>query len=168
MKLTFKTRLSVVSLLCAGSFCAVARDNGTDKAAVDTAQQLRTFFADQDKANRDGLSTTELAKRFYTEDAVVIGEGEAAPKHGIKGAVAALDAWFAYLGPNGNKGCTFSVQDKVVTSGDMASVFAVLSCKPNPPKLEKAETIRQLFVLKRTAQGWRVAHEMWQAGAFGK
>ena len=83
-------------------------------------------------------------------------------------SVKALDDWFAYLGPDGNKGCAFTVKDTVVSSDqNMASVFAVLNCKPNPPKLTTSETIRQLFVLKRTAQGWRVVREMWQAGGFG-
>lgn len=168
MKTTLTSRLAVLSILCVGSFAAVARDNQADKTRVDTTQQLRAFFAGQDQANRDGLSTTDLAKRFYTEDAILTGEGEAAPKYGIKGATAALDEWFAYLGPGGNKACTFSMQDTVVTSGDMASVFAVLNCKPNPPATDKEQTIRQLFVLKKTAKGWRVAQEMYQAGGFGK
>lgn len=167
MTLNLKARLALLSLMCVTSFGAVARDVGTIKAPADTAQQLRAFFADQDKANRDGLTTTELAKRFYTDDAIITGEGEAVPRRGVKGAVTALDEWFAYLGPGGNKGCTFTVQDTVVSSGDMASVFAVLTCKPNPPKTDKQETIRQLFVLKHTPKGWRVVHEMWQAGTFG-
>lgn len=167
MTLNLQARVALLSLMCVTSFGAAARDNDTDKVPAALAQQIRAFFADQDKANRDGLTTTELAKRFYTEDAIIAGEGEAAPRRGIKGAVAALDEWFAYLGPGGNKGCNFTVQDGVVSSGNMASVFVVLSCKPNPPKTDKQETIRQLFVLKRTPQGWRVVQEMWQAGGFG-
>lgn len=167
MTLNLKARVALLSLVCVTSFSVAARDVGTDKASADAAQQLREFFAGQDKANRDGLTTTELAKRFYTEDAIITGEGEAAPRRGIKGAVAALDEWFAYLGPGGNKGCNFTMQDGVVSSGQMAAVFVVLSCKPNPPKTDKQETIRQLFVLRRTPQGWRVAQEMWQAGGFG-
>lgn len=157
-------------LLCVGPFTATARkpsvNSGTEPTQV--VQELRAFFAGQDQANRDGQNTTELAKRFYSEDAIITGEGDPVPKRGIKDAVIALDNWFAYLGPDGNKGCAFAVQDAVVSSsGDMASVFAELTCKPNPPKTSTQETIRQLFVLKRTPQGWRVFREMWQAGSLG-
>lgn len=168
MTLHLKARLTLLSLACAISFGAAARDNESNKVSPDLAKEIRTFFADQDQANRNGLTTTELASRFYAEDAVITGEGEAMPRRGVKGASVALDEWLAYLGPGGNKGCSFAVQDPIVSSGNMVSVFAVLSCKPNPPKTNKQETIRQLFVLKRTSQGWRVVQEMWQAGTFGK
>lgn len=167
MAIKFKAGLALLSALYVLPAGTMARDTPAARPQAEITQELRAFFAGQDQANRDGLSTTELAKRFYTEDAIITGEGDAAPRRGIKDAVSALDDWFAYLGPNGNKACAFTVQDTVVASGDLASVFAVLSCKPNPPKTTKEETIRQLFVLKRTPNGWRVAREMWQAGNFG-
>lgn len=168
MTFNLKARLALFSLMCITPAVAMACETSTVTAPADVVQELHAFYADQDQANRDGLTSTELAKRFYSEDAIITGEGDAAPRRGIKAAAAALDDWFAYLGPNGNKGCAFAVQDTVVSSDrGMASVFAVLTCKPNPPKTTKQETIRQLFVLKRTPQGWRVAREMWQAGNFG-
>lgn len=160
--------LVLLSALCLAPTGAMARDRQAAKSAAEVTRELRAFFAGQDQANRDGLSTTALSKRFYAEDAVVIGEGDKAPQYGVQGGIDALDGWFAYLGPNGNKGCAFNVQGTAVTSGNLASVFAVLKCKPNPPKLTKEETIRQLFVLKRTPKGWRVVREMWQSGDFGK
>lgn len=158
--------LVLLSGLCLLPVAASARDASSNKSTAAVAQELRSFFAGQDQANRDGLNTTELAKRFYTEDAIITGEGDAKPRRGIEGAASALDEWFAYLGPDGNKKCAFTVQDTVVASGNLASAFVVLNCKPNPPKTTKEETIRQLFVLRHTPMGWRVAREMWEAGSF--
>lgn len=168
MALKMNSSLVLLSALCFTSTGAVARDRHAAKSTAEITRELRAFFASQDQANRDGLNTTALSKRFYAEDAVVIGEGDSGPRYGVQGGVVALDDWFAYLGPNGNKGCAFTVHDTAVTSGNLASVFAVLKCKANPPKLTKEETIRQLFVLKRTPEGWRVVREMWQGGDFGK
>lgn len=162
-----KLGLALLSVSLLPTVGANAREASSPKSHAEVAKELRAFFADQDQANRDGLSTTELAKRFYAEDAIITGEGDAGPRRGVAASVKALDDWFAYLGPNGNKACAFTVQDTLVASGDLASVFAVLNCKPNPPKTTKEETIRQLFVLKRTPKGWRVVREMWQAGNFG-
>ncbi|MES4992506.1 hypothetical protein ACTJJ7_12055 [Phyllobacterium sp. 22229] len=128
--------------------------------------ELRQFFAGQDAANHNGASTEELVHRFYAGDATVIGEGAAGPTRGLAGAIKALTEWNDYLGPGGNKGCNFEIKEPVVASGQTASVFAELKCKANPPKLAKDETIRQLFVLKKTANGWRVVQEMWQSGGF--
>ena len=168
MTCNLKTRLALVALMFASPLAAMARETPAEAAPADVVQELHDFYAGQDQANRDGLTSTELAKRFYSDDVIITGEGDVAARRGIEASVKALDDWFAYLGPNGNKGCAFAVKDTVVSSDrDMASVFAVLTCQPNPPATTKEETIRQLFVLKRTADGWRVAREMWQAGGFG-
>ncbi|MFD1768093.1 hypothetical protein ACFSAG_14710 [Sphingorhabdus buctiana] len=168
MTCNLKTRLALLALMCAPSLSAAAHETPVQAAPADVVQELHAFYADQDQANRDGLTSTELAERFYSHDVIITGEGDVAARRGIEASVKALDDWFAYLGPNGNKGCAFAVQDTVVSSDrDMASVFAVLTCQPNPPATTKQETIRQLFVLKRTVHGWRVVREMWQAGGFG-
>ena len=168
MAFNLKARLALFSLMCITPVAVMACEASTHTAPADDVQELHAFYAGQDQANRDGLTSTELAKRFYSEDVIITGEGDVAARRGIEASVKALDDWFAYLGPNGNKGCAFAVQDTVVSSDrDMASVFAVLTCKPNPPATTKQETIRQLFVLKRKPEGWRVVREMWQAGGFG-
>ncbi|MCP2067569.1 UNVERIFIED_ORG: hypothetical protein J2Y84_002895 [Pseudomonas reinekei] len=141
-----------------------ASDTSLDSASA--AAEIREFLAGQEKANAQGMSASDLAKRFYMPDVTITGEGEAQAKRGMEAAVTALQDWNDYLGPGGQKGCHFTMQEPVVSAGDMASAYAVLSCAPNPPKLEKGETIRQLFVFKRTSAGWRVAQEMWQAGGY--
>ena len=168
MTSNLKTRLALIALVCATPLAATAREASAEAAPADVVQELHAFYAGQDRANRDGLTSTELAKRFYSDDVIITGEGDVAARRGIEASVKALDDWFAYLGPNGNKGCAFAVQDTVVSSDrNMASVFAVLTCQHNPPATTKQETIRQLFVLKRKPEGWRVVREMWQAGGFG-
>ena len=93
--------------------------------------------------------------------------GDVAARRGIEASVKALDDWFAYLGPNGNKGCAFAVQDTVVSSDrDMASVFAVLTCQPNPPATTKQETIRQLFG-KRCPQATAIHGMSWPTAFAG-
>ncbi|MFK4985461.1 hypothetical protein ACI4B7_26915, partial [Klebsiella pneumoniae] len=86
-----------------------AHEAPAQAAAADVVQELHAFFAGQDQANRDGLKSTELAKRFYSDDVIITGEGDVAARRGIEASVKALDDWFAYLGPNGNKGCAFAV-----------------------------------------------------------
>lgn len=170
-----RARLAIFFMVSAvplvGCSAAQARTQSTPSVAAspaDVVKELVAFYAGQDQANRDGMTSTQLAERFYSEDVIITGEGDAGARRGLASSVKALDDWIAYLGPAGNKGCAFAVKDTVVSSdSNMASVFAVLTCKPNPPTLTKQETIRQLFVLKRTARGWRVFREMWQAGGFG-
>jgi hypothetical protein len=162
-----KLLLSLMGAWLAGA-CCVAQGRAPapplDNAHV--AGELRAFLAGQQQANASGMPAQALAERFYLPDATIIGEGEAAPRRGMAAAVVALREWNDYLGPGGQKGCQFTMQEPVVSDGRVAAAYAVLSCKANPPKLMKDETIRQLFVFKRTAAGWRVAHEMWQAGGF--
>lgn len=175
MTSNLRARLAIFSVICATPLaaCTVTQAKTASSpsgvaAPADVVSELVAFYAGQDQANRDGMNSTQLAERFYSEDVIITGEGDAGARRGSASAVNALDDWFAYLGPEGNKGCAFTVKDTVVSSDqNMASVFAVLTCRPNPPTLTKPETIRQLFVLKRTAQGWRVVREMWQAGGFG-
>lgn len=156
-----------VALTISGPYSVQARDaTATSLDTANAAAEIRAFLAGQEKANAQGLSASDLAKRFYMPHVTIIGEGESEAKRGMEAAVKALQDWNDYLGPGGQKGCHFTMQEPVVSAGDMASAYAVLSCKPNPPKLEKGETIRQLFVFKRTPAGWRVAQEMWQAGNF--
>ncbi len=166
MKFRFNRRFAALSVAGFLSLGADARD--ASPAPFVDEQEIRQFFADQDSANRAGQSTEALARRFYADDVVVSGEGEPGLQRGIKGAIDELGAWFDYLGPGGNKGCSFTVDKTIVSAPGMASAFVLLHCNANPPKLQKEETVRQLFVLRRTPQGWRVAQEMWQAGGFAK
>ena len=152
-----------LALMCATSYSAAAFAPASTPDDV-TSREIRGLFKSQDEANWNGETPEQLARRFYTEDVVIVGEGETSTQRGMKDAVSALVNWNEYLGPGGNNFCHFEVLEPVITSGDMASAFVTLSCKPNPPKTTKPESIRQLFVLRRTPQGWRVAQEMWENG----
>ena len=109
MTCNLKTRLALLALMCAPSLSAAAHETPVQAAPADVVQELHAFYADQDQANRDGLTSTELAERFYSHDVIITGEGDVAARRGIEASVKALDDWFAYLGPNGNKGCAFAV-----------------------------------------------------------
>ena len=163
MKFTKQSKFFLLAMMCAASYSAAARDQASATRDA-TAQEIRALFKSQDEANWNGATPEQLAHRFYTEDAIIIGEGEETTQRGMKDAITALVNWNEYLGPGGNKACQFNVLDPIMISGDMASTFVTLSCRPNPPKTTKQETIRQLFVLKRTPKGWRVAQEMWEMG----
>lgn len=165
MKLKIHTHTVVITLITMlfAAPCAHA-----EQARTTLRAEIQDALTKQQAANADGLDAAGLARRFYTQDVVIIGEGEKAPSRGIDAAIKAMQDWNDYLGPGGQKKCTFELEDPVIGTGDTASSFVVLGCKANPPKLAKDEIIRQLFVWKRTPQGWRVALEMWQAGGFGK
>lgn len=167
MNFVNKAVLTLVSLGFAASTDAAAREKVV-VSQEQVAKEIRTLFKTQDEANWNGETPDQLARRFYTDDSIIIGEDATKAERGLKDAATALVNWNAYLGPGGNKGCKFEVKDPIVTSSnaDMASVFATLTCKPNPPHTTKPEGIRQLFVLKRTSNGWRVMQEMWQMGGF--
>lgn len=130
--------------------------------------EISIALAKQQAANEAGEDAAQLAHRFYTDDIVIIGEGDSEPSRGMDAAIKAMKDWNDYLGPGGQRRCQFRLEDPVVGSVNTVSTFVVLSCKANPPKLKKAETIRQLFVWKKMAEGWKVAMEMWQTGGFGK
>ncbi|GAB2458202.1 hypothetical protein GCM10027082_05810 [Comamonas humi] len=166
MKHSWMARVAVAMALGTTVACSFAKG---PQAGVQTPEaEVRQFFAGQQAANQRGASPPELAHRFYADNVTIIGEGEATPKRGMSDAIKALADWGDYLGPDGNKGCNFTLQEPVIATTHAASAFAVLHCEANPPKLEKAETIRQLFVLKKTSKGWRVVQEMWQSGGFGQ
>lgn len=139
-----------------------------EESPTDFRKSIELVLAQQQAANEEGESAEQLARRFYTDDVVIIGEGEQHPSRGIAEAVRAMKEWNDYLGPGGQKKCRFDLENPVVASGSTASTFVVLSCKANPPTLKKDEKIRQLFVWTKTPQGWKVSLEMWQSGGFGK
>ncbi|MDE1008802.1 MAG: nuclear transport factor 2 family protein [Paraburkholderia fungorum] len=161
-----KNRLVITTaMLCAlfaSAVCSADESTGSLRSAIASA------LSTQQAANAAGEDAAQLAHRFYTNDVVIIGEGETKPSRGMDAAVKAMVDWNDYLGPGGQKKCHFELEDPVVGSDSTVSTFVVLSCKANPPKLTKDETIRQLFVWKKTSEGWKVAMEMWQSGGFGK
>lgn len=160
------TPLFMAFAICSPHLAQAGEETDTLLDRENAAAQIRAFLAGQQQANAQGMPELELAERFYLRDATIIGEGEDRAKRGMVAAVQALREWNTYLGPGGQKGCNFTLQEPVVSGGDMAAAYAVLSCKANPPMLDKAQTIRQLFVFKHTSAGWRVAQEMWQSGGF--
>lgn len=153
---------AMIYALFASAVCNAEESRASLRSAIVSA--LRT----QQAANAAGEDATQLAHRFYTDDVVIIGEGESRASRGMNSAVKAMADWNDYLGPGGQKKCHFELEDPVVGSDKTVSTFVVLSCKANPPRLTKDETIRQLFVWKKTSEGWKVAMEMWQSGGFGK
>lgn len=152
---------AVICMFAASATCRAEESTAALREAISSA------LAKQTAANVAGEDAEQLAHRFYTNDVVVIGEDEKQPSRGMAAAVKSVKDWNDYLGPGGQRKCRFDLEDPVVGNANTVSTFVVLNCKANPPKLTKDETVRQLFVWRKTSDGWRVAMEMWQSGGFG-
>lgn len=152
------------ALLAAASCTVVA--TGADSAVPGKVQsELEGVLAAQDRANANGESAEQLARRFYTDDVAIVGEGDPHAKHGIDAAIVEMTEWMKSLGPQGQRGCHFHLEGPVIASATSASAFVTLTCNANPPAAPSDQVIRQLFVWKRLPQGWRVAMEMWEGGS---
>lgn len=127
--------------------------------------EIEAALQSQERASAAGESVEQLSRRFYAEDVVLVGEGDAHVKRGMAAAIVELDEWTKSLGPQGEKDCHFHVEDPVIAARTTASAFVTLTCKSRPPYLKEDQTVRQLFVWQRTPQGWRVAMEMWENGS---
>jgi ketosteroid isomerase-like protein len=133
--------------------------------AAQIKAEIEVALHSQERANANGENAEQLSRRFYAEDVVMVGEGDPHVKRGMAAAIVEMDEWMQSLGPQGQKGCHFHLEDPVIATQTTASTFVTLTCKANPPYLKEDETVRQLFVWKRSSQGWRVAMEMWGNGS---
>lgn len=109
-------------------------------------------------------SAKDLASLLYTPDVVIVGEGDAQAKRGMANAVTDVQAWYDWLGPDGQRTCTYTMTTPVIASGTMLAAFTLLHCGANPPAHPKEVEVRVLHVWNKGPQGWRVELEMWAPG----
>lgn len=111
-----------------------------------------------------GDSATQIAGFLYADDVLLTGEGEANARRGMADAVAGVQGWMDALGPNGAKGCKYSIPDPVVASAKTFGSFVVLKCKANPPVLLEDMNLRMTYVWQKYRDGWRVRIELYALG----
>lgn len=129
---------------------------GEIQAAIDAFQAAVTR----------GESAAKAAELLFAPDVVMVGEGEAGSRRGIKIAIAEMEAHWAAMGPGGIQKCARLklAEDTAVYSAETYASFLELHCEPNPPAVSEAQDVRLIYVWKKLPQGWRVALEQWGIG----
>lgn len=113
-----------------------------------------------------GESAAAAAELLFAPDVIMVGEGEAGSRRGIKIAIAEMEAHWAAMGPGGIQKCAKLklAEDTAVYSAETYASFLELHCEPNPPAVNEAQDVRMVYVWKKLPQGWRVALEQWGVG----
>ena len=156
---------TVAWLACCVATCGAAQSVlAADTVADNTRAQIATKLKSMEKALAAGESATAISKMLYSSNVLITGEGEAGGTRGMDGAIKDVQGWMDSLGPNGTKGCGYTIADPVVASATTFSSFILLKCKANPPVLPQDQDLRMMYVWKKQAQGWRVVLEMWAPG----
>lgn len=153
------------SLVCGLSLmasAAIAGDKVASQAKAEVAQHLHRIEA----AFSSGASGDALAKMLYSDNVLMIGEGQATASRGMKTAMSDSTEWLKSLGPNGGKTCKYTIEEPYVASATTFTSFLRLRCKANPPVLPNNEELRMMYAWEKGPAGWRVVIEMWAPGEF--
>lgn len=139
-----------------------------DSSAIEAkskAEVLKTLDA-VENALAANKSVAEVTNLLYASEPypVVVGDGDAKATRGHAGILADMKAWMEGLGPNGGKGCKFTLPDPVVGTSSTFASFVILHCKANPPVMPKDQDLRMVYVWRKFPQGWRVVLEQFEEG----
>jgi ketosteroid isomerase-like protein len=111
-----------------------------------------------------GDTAEQVARSLYADNVLMVGEGETGSSRGMDVAIKDVQGWMDSLGPNGGKGCKYSIPDPVVASEKTFTSFVLLVCKANPPVLPEDQQLRMVYSWEKRSDGWRVVLEMWALG----
>jgi hypothetical protein len=158
----FKTAatLLTVGAVIAFSLQAFAKEPATDKVKAQIMTKLHAIEA----ALARGDTAEQIARSMYADSLLMTGEGEKGSSRGMDDAIRDVQGWMDSLGPNGTKGCKYSIPDPVVASARTFTSFVVLVCKANPPVLPADQELRMIYSWTKGPTGWRVVLEMWGSG----
>ena len=161
----FKCKLVTATLMAACAITvfpiqAFAKGPSADEVKAEIMAKLHKMEA----ALARGDSAELVAKSLYANNVLMVGEGEPSSSRGMEVAIKGVQGWMDSLGPNGGKGCSYSIPDPVVASENTSTSFVGLKCKANPPVLPEDQQLRMVYGWKKGAEGWRVVIEMWAAG----
>ena len=145
---------------CGASQAVVAKEPAADGPRAQIAVTLKSM----EKALARGEDATTISKMLYASNVLITGEGEVGGTRGIDAATKDVQGWMDSLGPNGAKGCGYTIVDPVVSSTTTFSSFILLKCTANPPVLPADQELRMMYIWQKQAQGWRVVLEMWAPG----
>jgi amino acid transporter len=152
-------------LICCAATCAASQAVVAAETAADGSRaQIAATLKSMEKALARGENATTISKMLYASNVLITGEAEAGGTRGMDGAIKDVQGWMDSLGPNGAKGCGYTIVDPVVSSATTFSSFILLKCKANPPVLPQDQELRMMYIWKKQSQGWRVVLEMWAPG----
>ena len=138
---------------------------GAGTAESQTRHQVEAAVNEIQAAVAGGQSAAKVAELLYTNDIIIVGEGGLPAARGKQAALAAMEAHWASLGPDGVKRCKLALaKDPGVASAETYASFFVLHCDPMSPSAEQIPDVRGIYVWQKTPQGWRVALEQWGIG----
>jgi ketosteroid isomerase-like protein len=152
-------------LALGGVALGVGTVSAADSVGGKSKAEIARALAAVEQSFARGDDATTVSKLLYA-DVVMVGEGDAAAKRGMKAAIDEVQGWYESLGTNGQKTCKYTIAEPVVATRTTFSSFMLLHCKANPPVLPKDQELRMMYIWKKGPQGWRVALEMWAPGKF--
>jgi ketosteroid isomerase-like protein len=161
---------SIKSVVAAASLAAlfagsIAPSSSATTATADgTRIDIERALQAVEMALARGEGSTALSKMLYSQDDLIIGEGEGGGSRGMAATIKEFQEWIDSLGPGGTKGCKYTIVDPVVASATTFSSFLQLHCKANPPVLSKDQDWRLMYVWRKQPEGWRVVLEMYISG----
>jgi ketosteroid isomerase-like protein len=140
---------------------ASAEDAAAAQARVDVTQMAAKAQGLFEK----GASAEAFVNAVYDDNVVMMG-GTPGAKKGKAAVLVEVKKWFDYMGPGGIKGCKYTMEQPAVVSATTYASFFNLHCEANPPYVKEAGDYSEMYIWKKTPQGWRIALEMWLEGAF--
>lgn len=129
----------------------------------ETKQELVQLLRHAADALRAGVSATEFSQLLYSPDLIVVGEGWPRAIRGVEAFLPDLTALLDGWGPNAD--LTFTIVDPILDGVDVATTLVDVYVAPKKPTAA-AEYYRVVYAWKRSANGWRVAAEMYTLGSF--
>ena len=129
----------------------------------ETKKELAQVLQHAADALRAGASATKFSHLLYSPDLIVVGEGWPRAIRGIEAFLPDLTALLEGWGPNAD--LTFTIVDPVIHGAEVATTLVDVYVAPTKPTAT-AEYYRVVYAWKRSANGWRVAAEMYTIGSF--
>ena len=151
--------------LAAAAIVANGAAADTAKSGDSKAEVIRAVRA-AEQLLAQGVDSKTFVHALYNDDVVMVGGDKPGAKHGSQAAISEVQAWFDYMGPHGIKTCKYTIEEPIIASATSVSSFLQLSCKANPPNVTTDQFYTEMYIWTKTAQGWRVALEMWAPGKF--
>jgi len=129
----------------------------------ETKREIAELLRGAADALRQGATAAEFANMLYAPDLIVVGEGWPRAIRGVQAFLPNLTALLQGWGPNAD--LTFFIVDPVMAGESTATTLADVHVAPKGA-MPAAENYRVVYAWIRTANGWRVAAEMYTSGSF--
>jgi ketosteroid isomerase-like protein len=129
----------------------------------ETKREIAGLLRGVADALRSGASAAEFAGMLYAPEVVVAGEGWPRAIRGIGAFLPELTGLLEAWGPRPD--LTFRIVDPVIAGEGSATTLVDVQVEPSGA-MAGPENYRVMYAWIRTADGWRVAAEMYTSGSF--